>query len=299
MILVAGATGLVGSEVCRLLRASDRPVRALVRPTASDEKREPLCAIGCELAIGDLRDPGSLRAACSGVEAVICTVSSMPFSWSPPDNVIRNVDLNGVKALIDAAKEAHVGHFSYVTFSGNIDLDFPLRNAKREAEQYLRASGLDYTILRPSYFMEVWLSSAVGFDVAAHAAVIYGAGQNKLSWISYTDVAKYAVAGLEHPTAHRATLELGGPQALSPREVVAIFEQVGGQPFALTYVPVEALVAQQAAATDAMQASFAGLMRCYAAGDPIPMDATIATFGIRLVSVEAFAERVMAAQVAV
>lgn len=299
MILVAGATGLVGSEVCRLLRAAHRPVRALVRPSVNGEKREALRAIGCDVAYGDLRDPASLRAACADVEAVICTVSAMPFSWSPPENVIETVDRDGVKALIDTAKGAHVGHFSYVTFSGNIDLDFPLRNAKREVEAYLRASGLDYTILRPSCFMEVWLSSAVGFDIAAHTVAIYGAGHNKLSWISYPDVASFVVASLEHPAARNTTLELGGPEALSPLEVVAIFEQVSGQPFAVTHVPVEALEAQQAAATDDMQASFAGLMRCYAAGDPIPMDATMAIFGIAPLSVRGYAERVMAMQVAV
>lgn len=299
MILVAGATGLVGSEVCRLLREAHRPVRALVRPSVNGEKREALRAIGCDIAYGDLRDPASLRAACAGIDAVVCTVSAMPFSWSPPDNVIQTVDLEGVKALIDAAQGAHARHFSYVTFSGNIDLDFPLRNAKRAVEAYLRESGLAYTILRPSYFMEVWLSSAVGFDVAAHRAVIYGAGSNKLSWISFADVAKFAVASLEHPAAHNATLELGGSEALSPLEVVAIFEQVSGQPFAVTNVPVEALEAQQAAATDEMQASFAGLMRCYAAGDPIPMETMNATFGIAPLTVREFAERVMALQTVV
>lgn len=299
MILVAGATGLVGSEVCRLLRMAHRPVRALVRPTVSAEKREALRAIGCTIAFGDLRDPASLRAACAGADAVICSASAMPFSWSPPDNVIQTVDLDGVKALIDAAQGANAGHFSYVTFSGNIDLDFPLRNAKRKVEAYLCASGLNYTILRPSFFMEVWLSSAVGFDGAAHTAAIYGAGDNKLSWISYADVAKYAVASLEHAAARNATLELGGPEALSPLEVVAIFEQVSGQPFTVTHVPVQALEAQQAAAADDMQASFTGLMRCYAAGDPIPMAATSATFGIAPLTVREFAERVMAMQVLV
>lgn len=299
MILVAGATGMVGSEVCRLLRVADRPTRALVRPAANPEKVAELRSIGCEVAFGDLRDPASLTVACQGIDAVINTASAMPFSWSPPDNVIETVDRNGVKALIDAAKHANVGHFTDVTFSGNIDLDFPLRNAKRAVEAYLRESGVAYTILRPCYFMEVWLSSAVGFDVAAHRAVIYGAGNNKLSWISFADVAKFAVASQEQPAAHHAAIELGGPEALSPLEVVAIYEQVGGQPFALSHVPVEALEAQQQAATDDMQASFAGLMRCYAAGDPIPMETTMNTFGITPLTVREFAERVMALQTVV
>ena len=61
---------------------------------------------------------------------------------------------------------AGVGQLVYTSFSGQMDLDFPLRNAKRVVEQHLKESGLTYTILRPSFFDEVWLSPALGFDAA-------------------------------------------------------------------------------------------------------------------------------------
>lgn len=69
-----------------------------------------------------------------------------------------------MKNLIDAAVRAGVGHVIYTSFSANLDLDFPLGRAKRAVEAHLIASGMAYTILRPSCFMEVWLSPAVGFD---------------------------------------------------------------------------------------------------------------------------------------
>jgi uncharacterized protein YbjT (DUF2867 family) len=293
MILLVGATGMVGSEICRLLSASGKPIKALVRATSDPAKVDKLKSLGATVVQGDLRGGASLHAACQGVSAVISTVSSMPFSYQPGVNDIRTTDLEGVTRLVEAAQANHVSQFIYTSFSGQIDLDFALRNAKREVERRLKDSGLVYTILRPSYFMEVWLSPAVGFDAANAKAAIYGAGQNPISWISLQDVAQFAVASLDHPAAKNATLELGGPQALTPLQVVAIFEKMGGRRFEVQHVPAEALQAQQAAATDPMQQSFSGLMRCYAQGDAIDMRATQKAFPLKLKTVEEYAKSVM------
>jgi uncharacterized protein YbjT (DUF2867 family) len=294
MILVVGATGLVGNEICGQLAARGKQVRALVRATADPAKVDRLRALGAEIVVGDLRDRASLDDACRGVEAVITTASSMPFGYVPGENDIRTTDLEGELSLVDAARAAKVRHFIYTSFSGNLDLDFPLRNAKRAVEQHLQQSGMVYTILRPSCFMEVWLSPAVGFDAANAKAVIYGDGSKPLSWIAAADVAAFAAASLENPAARNATLELGGPEALTPLQVVKIFEQARGRTFDVQFVPAEALAAQQAAATDPMQQSFSGLMRCTAAGDPIDMRETLKAFPIRLTSVEEYAQRVCA-----
>jgi NADH dehydrogenase len=74
------------------------------------------------------------------------------------------------------------------------DVDFPLQSAKRAVEDRLKSSGLTYTILQPTFFMEVWLSPALGFDAANAQAQIYGTGENKMSWISYKDVARFAAS---------------------------------------------------------------------------------------------------------
>ena len=294
-ILVVGATGLVGSEICRQLTAAGRPVRALVRATSDQAKVDQLKSLGVELAQGDVCDSASLQAACRGVGVVISTASSMPFAYRPGENDIRCVDLEGLINLIGAAQAAKVSHFIYTSFSEQIDMDFPLRNAKREVERRLKESGLVYTILHPSYFTEVWLSPAVGFDFANAKATIYGSGQNPISWISLQDVARFAVASLDNPAAHNATIEMGGPQALSPLQVVAIFEKVSGRKFEVQHVAEEALQAQQAGATDPMQQSFVGLMRVYAQGDPIEMQATFKAFAVQPTTVEEYARRVLAA----
>lgn len=289
MILVVGATGLVGSEACRQFAASRIPVRALARPSSDTAKVAALEALPAQIAWGDVRDPASLVRACTGVDAVVCTISSMPFSYTPGVNDVALVDDAGVRALIDAAEAAGVPRFVYVSFSGNIDRPCPLRDAKRAVERHLQASRLDWTILRPSYFMEVWLSPAVGFDVESATATLYGTGEAPISWISLRDVASFAVACVRDGAASRTVLELGGPRPVAPNEVVRIFEAATGRPFTTSYVPSGALEDQLAAAEDPMQASFAALMRCYADGDPIEMGRTTELLASPMLSVEAYA----------
>ena len=289
MILVVGATGLVGGQVCSRLAADGVSARALVRATSSPEKVDRLRAQGLEVVEADLRDAESLDAACAGVDAVICTVSSMPFSYEPGVNDIQTTDLDGVKDLIDAATRAGVGHFVYTSFSANLDLDFPLGRAKRAVETHLINSGMAYTILRPSCFMEVWLSPAVGFDPGNGTVALYGEGTQPVSYIATADVAAFAVASLTAPAARNAVLELGGPEALSQLEAKEIFEEVLGRTVATQSVPVEALQGQLAAATDPMQQSFTSLMLCVAKGDAIDMSSLLPQFPVQLTTVKQFA----------
>ena len=288
MILVVGSTGMVGSEVCRLLAEQKKPFRAMVRSASDPAKVENLKKLGAEIVIGDVREPETLKAACQGVGTVICTLSSMPFAYQPGENDIEKVDRQGVIALIDAAKAAGVKHLIYTSFSKNMDMDFPLNNAKRAAEKHLRESGMIYTILHPGYFMEVWLSPAVGFDAANAKAQIYGTGEQPISWIAYKDVARFAVEAVTNQAACDKTLELGGPEAVSPQQVIALYEEKMGKPFDVTHVPVEALQDQFQGVEDPMQKSFIGLMICYGKGDPIEMNSTLHDFPIRLTPVKEF-----------
>jgi uncharacterized protein YbjT (DUF2867 family) len=140
--------------------------------------------------------------------------------------------------------------------------------------------------------MEVWLSPAVGFDYASRKATVYGAGVNPVSWISFQDVAQFAVASLDNPAAKNATLQLGGPEALNPLQVVGIFEKTCGKPFEVQHVPVEALEGQLAAATDPMQKSFTALMISLAAGQPVDTSTTVESFPITLKAVREYAHEV-------
>lgn len=266
MNLIVGATGTLGSEICRLLTSQGKSVRGLVRVNSDSEKVARLKASGVDAVVGDLKDRRSLDAACRGAQTVTSTASST-LSRQAGDS-IESVDLQGQLNLIDAAEAAGVRHFVLISFP-NIDVDFPLQHAKRSVEDRLRQSRMTHTILQPTNFAEVWLSPALGFDPANGKATVYGEGHNKISWISFQDVARFAVAALDERRAPNATIELGGPDDLSPLEVVRLAEQVMGKPIAVQQVPEEALRAQHAAATDSMQKSFAGLMLYYARGGVI------------------------------
>ncbi len=293
MIVVVGSSGTVGGEVCRRLAAHGRQVRAVVRVTTDAAKGEALRAIGAEVVVADLRDQPSLIAALAGADAVITTVSSMPFSYLAGENDIQTTDLAGMRHLVDAARAAGVRHLVYTSFSGNIDVDMPLGRAKRASEAYLRSSGLGYTILRPSYFQEIWLSPAVGFDARASTATVYGDGTAPISWIALGDVAEFAVRSLDEPAARNAILELGGPEALSPMEVIRTFERASNTKFVVTHVPEAALEAQQAASSDPMAQSFTAMMRAYAHGDAIEMLDLLARIPVALTSVASYASRVV------
>jgi NADH dehydrogenase len=291
--LIVGATGMVGMEVCRLLASAGKPVMAMVRGSSDPAKVEKLKALGAQVMLGDLRDAASLRAACRGMESLIATASSMPFAYNPADNTPGSTDEAGYLSLIAAAREAGVQQMVYTSFP-SMAVSFPLQDAKRAVEERLRGSGLTYTILQPTYFAEIWLSPAVGFDCPGRKAVIYGTGDNPISWISFLDVAQFAAASLANPAARNATLELGGPQGISPANVVRVFERIGGKPFEVSHVPVEALQAQLAGAADPMQKSFTGLMIGYASAAPIDMTATLKAFTpVKLRTVEEHARSVM------
>jgi len=286
MNLIVGATGLVGGEICRRLAADRKPVRALVRPAGDASRIDELRAAGAELATGDLKDPASIAAACAGATAVLSTASSV-LSRQPGDT-IDGVDRIGQLQLIAAAASAGVKHFVYISFSPMAE-DFALQRAKREVEQALMASGMPYTILRPTFFMEVWLSPALGFDVAARRARIYGTGENPISWISFPNVAEFAVRSLDTPAARNATFTLGGPEAIAPLQVVRIFEELGGAPFTVEYVLESVLRAGKTSARRALDEAFAALSLAYAHGDAIDMRATLEAMPVRLVGVREYA----------
>lgn len=288
--LVVGATGLLGTEICRGLAAAGKPLRALVRESADRAKVTALTELGAQIVRGDLKDPPSLKPACAEVRTVISTASST-ISRQEGDS-LASVDRDGQLALVDAARSAGVSNFVFVSFSGNIDVDTPLSRAKREVERRVMASGMTYTILRPSYFMEVWLSPLAGFDPSAARARIFGSGEAPASVISLSDVARYAVACVDNPGVANSVVELGGPEALSLHEIVRVFEAETGRGFELENVPEDTLETQWRNAKDPMEKTFAGLMLALARGDQIDNADAIRRVPIQLTSVRDYARRV-------
>ena len=293
-ILIAGSTGFVGGEIAQRLAQQKLQVRALVRGGATHPKAKPLQDSGIEIVEGDLTLPETLTGACQGVEAIVSTVTSMP---SGANDGLRQVDHDGTLALIAAAERASVKRFVYVSYSGNIRLDSPLETAKRACENRLLQGPMQAVILRPSYFMEVWLSPALGFDPGNGSARVYGSGEAKISYISAFDVAGFAaVAATKEYRDKNTILEMGGPDPLSQLQAVLIFEQALGISVQLDSLSEQALQ-QQHSSSDPLQKTFAALMLGCAKGDVISGARALAEqYGISLRSVMEYAAHLRAQQ---
>jgi uncharacterized protein YbjT (DUF2867 family) len=274
MILVAGATGVLGSEIVRRLLARGEKVRAMVRVTSAPEKVERLKKAGTEIVRADLKDPQTLLAACEGVSGVISTVTTILTAQA--GDSFDATDRDGTKNLIDAAKQKGVRKFVFVSFDTTKTPENPLSNAKRDVEDHLKKSGLDYTILQPSLFFESWLGPMLFADPQAGTAKVYGKGTDKIRYVAVADVAQFAVESLSNPAARNATISFGGPDEISQREAVRIFEEAYGKSFSVVEVPEVVLEAQWRAAENPFDKTFAGLMlgvaRGFESGPQPPLD---------------------------
>jgi uncharacterized protein YbjT (DUF2867 family) len=264
--LVVGATGWLGQLTVQKLIQAGHPVRAFVRATSDPARVQGLKALGAELAVGDLRDARSVRDACHGVSRVVTTASAT-LSQRPEDS-IASVDEQGQLTLVEAAKEAGVERLVYVSFAAS-DVRFPLQDAKRRVEQAIMGSGLEWTILRPTFFREAWLSPMLGFDPKGGQVVVYGSGNEPISYIAVEDVAQFATAAIDASGAAKANFELGGPDTVSLREVIGMVARLMGRTLTITEVPEAALLGQLEASVDPMEKSRAGLALMYARGSSI------------------------------
>jgi len=292
MNLVVGATGVLGGEISSRLAQARKPVRALVRTSSDPERVEALRKQGVELAWGDLTDRASLDAACRGVHTVYSTATAIQSRQE--GNTLDRVDREGQANLIDAARQAGVRRFVFISFRGTNEFDFPLQAAKRATAEALKASGVPWTIIEASVFMEIWLGPHLGFDAANGRARVFGSGDRKISWVSYRDVAALAIATAESPEAENRAIEVGGPEALSHNEVIRIFEERSGRKFEVEQAPEEVLRGMKANAKSPVEETFAGLMLFVAGGDEIDMRQTLARYPLRMTTVREYADRVLA-----
>jgi uncharacterized protein YbjT (DUF2867 family) len=300
MIVVIGATGIVGGMITRQLLERGKEVRILVRRDSPSSQlvqqglatsAESLIEAGAQPVHGDLRDRASLDAAVDGVETVISTANSAMRGGA--DNP-QSVDLEGNRNLIEAARDASVEDFVFISLLGaDPNHPAPYMQAKAQSESALQESGMEYTILAPTAFMEVWPAMVVGMPaLQGQPVTLVGEGRRRHSFISNRDVAEFAVAAVDHPEARNQYLAIGGPEPLSWRDVVATYERVLGRSISVEYVaagePVPGL-------PDPMPALLAG-METY--DSVVEMEETSSTFDVPLTTLETFVGEQVASQTA-
>jgi uncharacterized protein YbjT (DUF2867 family) len=230
-----------------------------------------------------------LDVTVEGVETVITTANSAMRGGA--DNP-QSVDLEGNRNLIEAARDASVEHFIFVSLLGaDINNPSPFVQAKARSEQALRESGVEYTILAPTAFMEMWPAMVVGMPaLQGRPITLVGEGRRRHSFVSNRDVAAFAVSAVDRPEARNQYLAVGGPEPLSWREVVATYERVLGCSIPVEFVemgePVPGL-------PDPMPTLLAG-MDTY--DSDVEMEEIARTFDVPLMRLETFVREQVASQ---
>jgi uncharacterized protein YbjT (DUF2867 family) len=225
MILVTGATGRSGAAVVREFARQGIPVRALVRDSARGASLAVLP--GVQVVTGDMLRPDTLGPALDGVERVLMISGA------------RQRLVETQCAFIDAAQGAGVPHI--VKFSGaesGIGFDphaFRGTRAHEEAERYLERSGLAWTHLRPSQFMQNYLVEHVR-SIVAEGAMYVPMGDATLAPIDIEDIAKIAVAVLRADGQEGMRYDMTGPEALTMHDVAERISASIGRP--VRYVDV-------------------------------------------------------------
>ncbi len=233
MILIVGASGALGREVVTRLLAGGEQVRVMARAPA---KVEDLKRAGAEVVQGDLVDAPSLLRACTGADRVFVAAHAM---LGKGDHDSRAVDDVGHRALIDAAVAAGVSRFVYVSIlAAAPDHPVDFWRTKFGIEEYLKASALSYTILRPSAFMETHAHTFCGKSILESGkTTLLGKGTKPRNFVAVRDVAAVAVLALTDPGLQNRTIEIGGPGDFTNNEVAALYGELAGVTPKVRHVP--------------------------------------------------------------
>jgi uncharacterized protein YbjT (DUF2867 family) len=246
MILIVGATGSLGGRITRGLLAKGKQVRILDRNNPMTEELarqgrantvQSLVDIGAQAVNGDLKDRASLKAALQGVETVITTATGTQRGG---EDTVPVVDLQGTLSLIEAARQAGVKRFIYTSAFGSAEgHPVPLLNIKGTCETAVQQSGMEFTILRPSIFMEVWIGSVVGLPLMSNQPItLIGQGDHSHNFVSEADVAAFAIAAVDNPRAVNQCIDIGGPASYTWTEIVNAISQANVAPLPIQYLPM-------------------------------------------------------------
>jgi uncharacterized protein YbjT (DUF2867 family) len=237
MILIIGGTGALGSAAARRLLAQGRPLRIMTR---TPQKALDLREAGAEIVQGDLRDRASLIRALQGAQMVLAAAHSVLGNGAEAS---KYVDGQGHEMLIDEAKKAGVERFVYTSALGAApDSEVSFYRTKYAIEEYLRRSGLDYAILRPTAFMESHVYMLIGQPILQSGKVmIFGKGENPRNFVAADDVARFALLALDDPRTTGQVIPVGGPENCSNMQVVELYEDIAGRQVKVSHIPLPML----------------------------------------------------------
>lgn len=226
-ILLAGATGYLGSYLLNALIENQNRVLAMVRnPKKLKNKYKNLF----ELKQAEATKPDTLRGICKGIDVVISTIG---ITRQKDGLTYLEVDYKANMNLLEEAKKAGVNHFVYVSaINGHKYRNLKIFEAKEQFVDALKASGLNYVIVRPNGFF----SDMKDFLQMAKSGCVYlfGSGHQKFNPIHGEDLATFIVDNLKETNKE---LTIGGPDVLSLNEISKLALHAFNKPVKIIHLP--------------------------------------------------------------
>ncbi len=228
MILVTGGTGFIGRTLVRFLVENGYPVRTLIRPSPRTPNLPRGVAV--EVAVSSLTDVRGLRAAMVGVDVVYHLAGVERGSGYVS---LEQVDIQGTRTLVQAASDARVDRIFFVSHLGADRASaYRVLRAKGIAEDFIRRSGIDYTIFRSAIVYGPQDGFTTGLARLLHALpsifLVPGDGKTLLQPLWVEDLATCLTWALDDPPTRNNTYEVGGPEYFTFNEILEMVMQTIG-----------------------------------------------------------------------
>jgi NADH dehydrogenase len=239
-VALFGGTGFVGSYLVDALVAHGHQPRLLVRPGSESKVVQPE---RCEVVPGDIDDPAAVAACLQGAAAAIYNIGLIR-EFPDQGATWEKMHYQGAARVADAAVAAGVRRFVLMSANGVKPDGTGYQSTKFRAEQHLAASGLDWTVFRPSVVFgdprgrmefcsmlyEQMLKPPIPAPLFHTGLWPSGAGRFLMSPVAVEDVAEAFVRALETPASVRRVFPLGGPDALEWRDILRVIAHAAGKP---------------------------------------------------------------------
>ena len=223
MVLFTGLTGVVGTEILRLLPEYEIQTRGLIRDSG---KTGALKNAGVEVVCGDLAEAAAVKEALQGCDKAFLLIG----------NARQQLDLE--KGFVDIAREAGIRHLVKMSANGaDSNSTALLKRYHGDAEQYIRESGLCYTLIRPNFFMQNMFHLAG--SIVEQDKFFMPMRDGQVGIIDVRDVARFILTVLTAPGHEDKTYEITGSELVSFHDIASQLSEVMGREINYVDVPAE------------------------------------------------------------
>jgi uncharacterized protein YbjT (DUF2867 family) len=236
VILVAGGTGRLGSMVIDRLVCSGLTVRVLTRDI---ERAQHLIGDRVEVVEGDVRDPATLVPAVAGVDIIVSAVQGFVGSGKVSP---RTVDRDGNANVIAAARTVGAEVVLMSVVGAAADSPIELSRMKYIAEEELRRSGVPFTVIRATPFLDTWVGILEATAMHSGRPLIFGRGNNPIGFVKVRDVAALVERVVVDSSTRGSTLQISGPESLTLNQLAESVQLEAGRTGSARHLPPLALV---------------------------------------------------------